>query len=79
MDIALVGGERNQGIGSRLVLALQAEAKQRGVDLTLHVEPGNPAQRMYQRMGFQLIENRGVYDFLGWSAAAADQLNTASN
>lgn len=70
MDIALRATERNQGIGSLLVRALQAEAQRREVDLTLHVEPGNPAQRMYQRMGFRLIENRGVYDFLGWSANA---------
>jgi hypothetical protein len=30
---------------------------------------------MYQRLGFRLIENRGVYDFLGWtppSPATAD-------
>jgi len=40
----------------------------------LHVEPDNPAQRLYQRLGFRLIENRGVYDFLGWKS----QLNTTS-
>lgn len=70
MDIALRGAERNHGVGSCLVRALQTEAQQRGVDLTLHVEPNNPAQRMYQRMGFRLIENRGVYDFLGWPGSS---------
>jgi len=35
----------------------------------LHGEPDNPAQRLYQRLGFRLIEHRGVYDFLGWSAS----------
>jgi len=79
MDIALCSTERNRGLGSRLVHALRDEAARRGVDLTLHVEPTNPAQHLYQRLGFRLIENRGVYDFLGWSAQAADQLNTASN
>lgn len=67
MEIALVGSERNHGIGSRLVRALQTEAEQRGVDLTLHVEPANPAQHLYRRLGFRLVENRGVYDFLSWS------------
>ncbi len=71
MDIALRSDSRGRGIGTALVRALQDEAQQRGVDLTLHVEPENPAQRLYQRLGFALIENRGVYDFLGWSPGAA--------
>ena len=79
MEIALRERHRNGGIGSALLAALQGEAERRNIPLTLHVEPGNPAQRMYRRMGFRLIENRGVYDFLGWSASAGDQLNTASN
>ena len=70
MDIALQAAERNRGIGTLLVGALQVEASRRGVDLTLHVEPANPAQRLYQRLGFRLIENRGVYDFLGWTGPA---------
>ncbi|MEO8458955.1 MAG: GNAT family N-acetyltransferase [Dokdonella sp.] len=71
MDIALLSESRGRGIGTVLVRALQDVATQRGVDLTLHVEPENPAQRLYQRLGFTLIENRGVYDFLGWSPCAA--------
>lgn len=66
MDIALHAAERNLGIGTRMVRALQDEAAKRAVLLTLHVEPANPAQRLYQRLGFRLIENRGVYDFLGF-------------
>ena len=75
MDIALRGEERNKGIGERLVRTLQAEASRRAVELTLHVEPTNPAQRLYQRLGFRLIENRGVYDFLGWPEAAAERIS----
>ncbi len=68
MDIALLSTECGHGIGGALVRALQAHVQQRGQQLTLHVEPANPAQRLYQRLGFRLIENRGVYDFLGWPA-----------
>ncbi|WP_313919001.1 GNAT family N-acetyltransferase [Tahibacter sp.] len=68
MDIALLGAECGHGIGGVLVRALQAQVQQQGQQLTLHVEPANPAQRLYQRLGFRLIENRGIYDFLGWSA-----------
>ena len=72
MEIALLPTERNRGIGSAIVRRLQEEARDRGVQLTLHVEPDNPAQRLYRRLGFRLIENRGVYDFLGWSPAAGE-------
>lgn len=74
MDIALVPEARGQGIGSALLHELMGEARATGRELTLHVEPDNPAQRLYQRLGFRLIENRGVYDFLGWKS----QLNTTS-
>jgi ribosomal protein S18 acetylase RimI-like enzyme len=43
--------------------------------VTLHVEPLNPAQRLYRRLGFRLLEDRGVYHFLEWRP---DQLNTIS-
>ncbi len=68
MDIALLGTECGHGIGGTLMRALQAHVEQQGLQLTLHVEPTNPAQRLYQRLGFRLIENRGIYDFLGWPA-----------
>ena len=71
MDIALHSESRGRGIGTALVRALQDEAAGRNIDLTLHVEPDNPAQRLYLRLGFALIENRGIYDFLGWSAPVA--------
>lgn len=71
MDIALLAAECGNGIGTALVAALQREAARREQRVTLHVEPGNPAQRLYRRLGFTLIENRGVYDFLGWPAPAA--------
>ncbi len=68
MEIALLPEWRGQGIGSALLHELMEEARLHGSQLTLHVEPDNPAQRLYRRMGFTLIEHRGVYDFLGWRA-----------
>ena len=67
MDIALVPAERGRGIGSALLHELMDEARATSCRLTLHVEPDNPAQHLYQRLGFALIEHRGVYDFLGWT------------
>lgn len=67
MDIALVPASRRQGIGSALLRELLDEARATNRELTLHVEPDNPAQHLYRRLGFRLIERRGVYDFLGWT------------
>lgn len=65
MDIALVEARRNAGIGTRLMRALLDVADAEARSVTLHVEPDNPAQHLYRRLGFALIEPRGVYDFLG--------------
>ena len=69
MDIALVPGRRSRGTGTRLLNEIRDEARVTGSAVTLHVEPDNPAQRLYRRLGFRLIEHRGVYDFLGWDPA----------
>lgn len=85
VDITLLPEFRNSGLGSRLLRELLAESEATGKPLTIHVEKYNPAMRLYQRLGFRSIEDRGPYDLLEWrpasaSAAADDagQLNTAS-
>lgn len=65
MEVALIDAARGQGIGTRLVRALIEIANADGCRVTLHVEPNNPAQRLYARFGFSLIEDRGVQHFLG--------------
>jgi ribosomal protein S18 acetylase RimI-like enzyme len=75
MDIALLPAWRGQGHGARMIVALMQVAHRQCRDITLHVEPNNPALRFYARLGFTLREDKGVYHFLGWSPA---QLNTAS-
>lgn len=64
MDITLLRACRSLGIGTRLMNELLrfADALQRPV--TLHVEPFNPAKRMYERMGFEVSETRGLYEFM---------------
>ena len=64
MDIALVAGERGKGLGSALMALVLDYAETLGVPVGLHVEPFNPAQRLYQRLGFQHQEMRGIYSFM---------------
>jgi GNAT superfamily N-acetyltransferase len=66
MEIALIHAERGKGIGRSLIEGVLESATASQLPVTLHVEPNNPANRIYARMGFRLLEDRGVYHFLGW-------------
>ena len=64
VDIALLPQWRGHGIGSALLGELVDESERTQRAIELHVEPNNPARRLYERFSFVLVENRGVYDLL---------------
>ena len=66
MDIALLPEHRGAGIGTNLLRKLQDEARSAGKSLSIHVERFNPALRLYERLGFQMIEDKGVYLLMQW-------------
>ena len=66
MDIALLPEHRGAGIGTKLLRDLQAEARVAGKSLTIHVERFNPALRLYERLGFKQVEDKGVYLLMKW-------------
>jgi ribosomal protein S18 acetylase RimI-like enzyme len=53
-------------VGTLLLRELQDEAAASGRSLSIHVERFNPALRLYERLGFQLLEDKGVYLLLEW-------------
>ena len=61
IDITLLPEFRNQGIGTTLFNEIREEARKSHLPVTIHVERFNPAQRLYQRLGFRLKEDKGVY------------------
>jgi ribosomal protein S18 acetylase RimI-like enzyme len=61
LDIALVPEARGHGIGTTLMRALVAEADRDGLTIVLHVEPDNPAKRLYARFAFAEGAIDGVY------------------
>jgi GNAT superfamily N-acetyltransferase len=67
MDIALLPGHRGKGIGTKLLLDLQREAAGCSKSLSIHVERFNPALRLYERHGFRMIDDKGVYLLLEWT------------
>jgi ribosomal protein S18 acetylase RimI-like enzyme len=66
MDIALLPEHRGVGIGTGLLRELQEEARAAGKSLSIHVEKFNPALRLYERLGFQPQEDKGVYLLMVW-------------
>ena len=64
MDIALMPEFRNQGIGSRLLRQILDDGDRKGLPVTIHVEKFNPALELYERLGFRMDADRGVYLFL---------------
>lgn len=72
MDIAILPEYRGKGIGTQLLLDLQHEAAGVGKSLTIHVERFNPALHLYERLGFRMIEDKGVYFLMEWTPSADD-------
>ncbi|WP_232275175.1 GNAT family N-acetyltransferase [Paenibacillus sp. 481] len=61
LGMAIATAYRGQGIGTALMSALFAEAKQQGVKaLSLSVDPHNQVVRMYKRFGFKEVEVVGT-------------------
>lgn len=57
LAIAVVPSKRGLGIGDELLQALLAQARDAGFRrLSLSVEPGNPARKLYERHGFRVVE-----------------------
>jgi ribosomal protein S18 acetylase RimI-like enzyme len=71
IDIALLPEHRCGGIGRLLIRELIDEAFAAGKPLSLHVEQVNPAQRLYERLGFRTIRHSGVYFLMEWRAEPA--------
>lgn len=65
-DIALLPQFRNRGIGASLIRDLQSKAERANVPLSLHVAHTNPAQRLYDRLGFVKIGNIGAHIRMEW-------------
>ena len=73
-----LGIDRNQGLGTALMGALLGHADDQQITASLHVEPFNPALRMYQRLGFVHAETRGVYWFMQRPPQSPGQLKIIS-
>jgi len=59
LTIAVAPALRGRGVGTKLLAHLMAEAKNRYQAVSLSVSADNPALRLYQRSGFEVIATSG--------------------
>ena len=66
IDIALLPEYRGRALGAFLIRQVMDAANANGSPVSLHVEHANPAIRLYSRLGFEVVEDRGIYLFMRW-------------
>jgi ribosomal protein S18 acetylase RimI-like enzyme len=67
VDIALLSAFRNQGLGTELIRRNQHYAQDKGLAIELHVLSGNPASRLYSRLGFEVTGEAPPYLAMKWT------------
>lgn len=66
IDISLAAAVRGKGLGRAILADVIEKARAAGKGVSLHVESHNPARRLYDRLGFQMVEDKGVYLQMEW-------------
>lgn len=66
IDIGLLREFRNNGIGTAVLKYLLGIARERNLQVRFYVEKLNPAIRLYERMGFRVVEDLTGHLRLAW-------------
>ncbi|WP_063552528.1 GNAT family N-acetyltransferase [Burkholderia territorii] len=67
-QIQILPSRQGQGIGEAVLRALLLEAAREHVPVSLSVLHGNPARRLYERLGFRLVAETETSATLMWRA-----------
>lgn len=79
IDIALVPGSRGLGLGTAILGDVIAEMESRGKAVSIHVERNNPAMGLYVRLGFEKVDEHGIYYLMHREAGAPAAAATAGS
>ena len=66
LDLSIVADLRGQGIGTECLRGVQRQAAAAGLAVDLQVVVGNPAQHLYERLGFRPVGDSGVRQAMTW-------------
>ena len=67
IDIALMPDNRDAGIGTLILTAIQDHARARGKGVDIFVERVNPAKSLYDRLGFEVVREEDIYLEMDWT------------
>ena len=70
IDVALLPAWQRRGHGAALLRAVQDEAALDGRGVKLSVQLDNPAQQLYQRLGFEDVGVAGISRLMEWRPQA---------
>ena len=59
VQIQLLPQYQGRGLGSSLIRGLLDDAQRAGIPVSLHVLKVNPAMRLYERLGFEVVADAG--------------------
>jgi ribosomal protein S18 acetylase RimI-like enzyme len=79
VDVALLPIHRGAGIGNHLLEQILAEAAEAGKPVRLSVWHSNPAKRLYERLGFSVANDDGMYCQMSWQPTANSFMNHSHN
>jgi ribosomal protein S18 acetylase RimI-like enzyme len=71
-SVEILPSYQNRGIGSRLVRELLHRAREQGLPVRLQVLLGNPAERLYKRLGFRETSRSSSHVHLVCPVRSAD-------
>jgi len=66
IDIAFIPEFKYQGFGTMVLKEIIKEAQLTQKKIVIHVENFNPAYQWYLKLGFQQVEDKGVYQYMEW-------------
>jgi len=78
LDITVLPEHRSAGIGSWLLRQVLEEATTGNRPVTIYVENFNPSLRLFERLGFQKVEETGFQFLLRWTPAGGRQSATGT-
>lgn len=72
VDIVIAEPHRGHGIGGRVLAEIVDTADRRGAAVELTVDHGNPARRLYERLGFEPLATTELHERLRRPPARKD-------
>jgi|TARA_B110000967_G_C18830435_1_gene533772 ribosomal protein S18 acetylase RimI-like enzyme len=75
IDISLLAEFRNRQLGRYLIQNIQDCATTSSIPVSLHVEKTSPAIRLYQHLGFEKKEDRGIHWLMQWESFRSAELD----